>query len=882
MRYIYTPQDLMADVPAEQWVATIGGKAGSLLTLHRAKLNIPPWCVLHSDALRASLTRREIDTLERAWAAGDLATIWSLLADVPLAPAIADALQQTLAALGLDGCLLAVRSSARAEDGSHNSFAGQFESRLQVGADRLPAAIIAVWQSAFSTHIQTYQQQRPASLWAALPAVLIQQMVSPDMAGVAFSSDPVSGRHGIAVVAAAAGLGDGLVQGTVAGDTYAVALDGQRTIREQAQAAPLLSAAQAQQVAELARHVARLRGTPQDIEWALQGDTLWLLQARPITTLGNLPDPDGVLRIWDNSNIVESYGGITSPLTFSFARQAYAGVYREFCHLLGVHPDTIAAHHTLYEQMLGLVQGRIYYNLLNWYRLLSLLPGYRFNRAFMEQMMGVQENRTPDSAAEMQISRLERVRDGLHLLRSIGGLVQAKRQLPRQIDRFYARLGRVLGSEPPDLSRMRTDELAAYYRTLEGELLRHWDAPLVNDFFAMVFYGLLRKLTLRWCADTDGSLYTGLLRGEADIISAAPARRIRALAALAAPHPTLVDALCHAPLPVIEGTMQHIPDFAADFAAYLREFGDRCTAELKLESASLHDDPLPLLRAIGQTAAHILNHTPADGRAAAAAAERELATRLHRQPLRRAVLHWVVGQARTHLRHRENLRFERTRVFGRARLLFRELGRRFATTGALADPADVFYLELHEVLGFVEGTNTCTDLAGLAATRKAAYARYASDDAPTSRFETRGVVYQGRQWQAGGSLDTGDAVGDGWQGTGCCAGVVRGRVRLVRDPRTVQIAPGEILVAAHTDPGWVVLFPLAAGLLVERGNTLSHAAIVAREMALPAVVGIPGIMQSLQDGDIVELDGSTGSVRRVVALELDTAQHRYEIHMEGA
>ncbi|NJL06117.1 MAG: phosphoenolpyruvate synthase [Chloroflexaceae bacterium] len=870
----------MADMPAAQWVATIGGKAASLLALHRSGLNIPAWCVLHSSALRASLSQREIGTLEQAWTAGDLDTIRSLLGDVTLAPSIADALQQTLATLGLASCLLAVRSSARAEDGNQHSFAGQFESRLRVEVDSLTQAIVAVWQSAFSAHVQTYQQHRPARLWEALPAVLIQQMISPDVAGVAFSSDPVSGQHGTAVVAATAGLGDGLLHGIVAGDTYAVALDGQCSIREQNHTDPLLSAGQAGQVAELARRVARLRGAPQDVEWALQKGVLWLLQARPITTLASLPDPDGTLRIWDNSNIVESYGGITSPLTFSFARQAYAGVYREFCRLLGVHPDTIAAHHTLYEQMLGLVQGRIYYNLLNWYRLLSLLPGYRFNRRFMEQMMGVQEDLTADTASEVQISRVERVRDGLHLLRSVGGLVQAKRQLPRQIDRFYARLWRVLGNEPPDLSRMRTEQLVTYYRTIEGELLRHWDAPLVNDFFAMVFYGLLRKLTLRWCNDTDGSLYTSLLRGEADIISAAPARRIRALAALAAPHPALVDALCHAPLPMIEGVMQQVPDFAAGFAAYLRDFGDRCTAELKLESATLHDDPLPLLRAIGQTAAHPPAHTPDDGRAARAAAERELATRLQGQPLRRAVLQWVLGEARTHLRQRENLRFERTRVFGRARLLFRELGRRFATMGVLADAADVFYLELHEVLGFVEGTSTCTDLAGLAATRKAAYARYASDDAPASRFETRGVVYQGRQWQATTAICGGETASDTWQGTGCCAGVVRGRVRLVHDPRNVQLVAGEILVAAHTDPGWVMLFPLAAGLVVERGNTLSHAAVVAREMGLPAVVGIPGIMAGLADGDLVELDGSTGSVRRLIELELDTLQQSCVAHTE--
>jgi pyruvate,water dikinase len=318
--------------------------------------------------------------------------------------------------------------------------------------------------------------------------------------------------------------------------------------------------------------------------------------------------------------------------------------------------------------------------------------------------------------------------------------------------------------------------------------------------------------------------------------------------------------------------MSHAPTFAATYADYLRCFGERCTAELKLESPTLHDDPLPLLRAVGMLARQPGPPPEATEHQARQQAEARVRTALHGRLLRRVVFGRVLRMARSRLRDRENLRFERTRVFGRARLIFRELGRRLHLIDRLDDPADVFYLETEEVLSFVEGTATSTDLRGLAALRRAEFARYAEQAPPPPRFETRGPVYHGAQWQQWSRADEPAPIGDAWQGTPCSPGRVRGRARIVSDPRTVELAPGDLLVAHHTDPGWVVLFPIAAGLLVERGNPLSHAAIVSREMGLPAVIGLPGITAWLHDGDLVELDGSTGAVRRIAATADEPAQ----------
>jgi pyruvate,water dikinase len=230
--------------------------------------------------------------------------------------------------------------------------------------------------------------------------------------------------------------------------------------------------------------------------------------------------------------------------------------------------------------------------------------------------------------------------------------------------------------------------------------------------------------------------------------------------------------------------------------------------------------------------------------------------------LRRLLFGWVLRNARARVRDRENLRFERTRLFGRVRLIMLELGKRFYADDLLEHPRDVFYLEVEEALGFVTGTATTTDLKGLVALRKAEFERYRQLPAPADRFETHGTVHQGNTFRDK-AAPAADQGGDRRKGLGCCPGVVRGPVRVVTDPRNATLKSGEILVAERTDPGWIMLFPSAAGLLVERGSLLSHSAIVAREMGIPAVVSLAGVTRWLEDGDEVELDGSTGVVRRL-------------------
>jgi rifampicin phosphotransferase len=871
----------------------LGSKAGTLGELTRAGFLVPKGFVVSSAAWEFSLTSEQVTCWESIQKSIQESTqdeskieelLLNLQLNVQLHPSIQGELQQALIELCPNGELVAVRSSAIEEDGGEHSFAGQLESFLNVPLEEVAEKITLVWRSRFSLRVLMYCRERGLSLVPQPPAVLIQRMVNSQLAGVAFGAEPVTGRQGIAVVSAVAGLGTELVSGARDGDSYYVDRKGsiiQRQIVDQ----PLLKDEQVREVADCVRQTGKYFHRPQDIEWAIADGRLYLLQSRPITTLQGMPEPDGVLNLWDNSNIAESYSGVTQPLTFSFARKAYEEVYRQFCYFMGVSQPKITQHHHTFARMIGLIRGRVFYNLLSWYQVLALLPGFTVNRRFMEQMMGVKEPLPESILADFQTATWQdRLQDSWHLFKTVVGLISNYFSLSVRMRRFYTRIDQALGLPSSDLKTQNLenwhgDELAAYYRQIEGQLLTRWDAPLINDFFAMIFYGVLRSLTAKWCNDELGSLQNDLIGSEGGVISAEPAQRMQKMATLAAENPEFGKLLCHGSLLSILSAMETMPQFQLEYREYLEKFGDRCLDELKLESPTLHDEPLLLLRGVGQIVRmekRVRNETMISFRQSA---ENKANQALKAYPLRKLVFNWVLINARKRVRSRENLRFERTRVFGRARRVFVELGRRFYASNLLESPQDIFYLEVNEILGFIEGTTTCTNLKGLVRLRKAEYAEYYLQIPPASRFQTRGIVHQGNSFQlenltenlAGKQAELNQQK----QGIGCSPGIVRGRVCVIFDPKQYlnnqinnqnnNLLPNAtILVAERTDPGWILLFPSAAGLLVERGSLLSHAAIVARELGIPAIVSIPGVTQWLKDGDWVEMDGSTGKISRII------------------
>jgi pyruvate,water dikinase len=703
----------------------------------------------------------------------------------------------------------------------------------------------------------------------------------------------------MAVVSAVAGHGEGLVGGDLMGRTWRVDRDGGIDTGEGEEVACPVEAIR--DAAMTARRVAADTGLPQDLEWVWAEGRLFVVQARPVTTIAGMPDPAGTLRIWERSNIAESYAGVTTAATFSFIRQAYGPVYRTFCRRMGVAEDSIKGAATAFDGLLGFHQGRVTYNLLAWHALVRLLPGYRFNGPFMEQMMGVNEPLPPaaDGAiSEMLPKRPGAVAELLNLVRALGGWGTAMLRFGSMRQRFLTRVEDALSALPGDVDQLSADEAVAHYRKLERELLQDWDAPIVNDFLCMLSFGVLRSM----CEKRGGGaeLAAELVRGASKetVVSVEPALAVRQLAARVREigSPALIQACRSGSAREIETEVAKYPDLEAMSAAYLQRFGDRCMGELKLENLSLKQDPIPLWRQCctiapldpGNVPLHPASvpldpvglpeggrERPKDRATNAGASWGGCATRgdlpgggedADGGVCGTRVMRWLGKLAGRRLADRELLRYERTRVFGRVRELLLRLGQVLYSEGRLESVRDVFHLEIHEVMGAVDGTGATGDLAGLAAVRKAEYERNRAAEAHGERFETQGAAHLAAA-ELPVKPEEMDAIdGDERLGLGCSSGVRRGPVRLVDQPGELTVRPlepDEILVCRRTDPGWALVLANCAAAVVERGSALSHAAIVARELGLPAVVGVPGVMEWLADGDFVELDGRTGRVTKL-------------------
>jgi pyruvate,water dikinase len=855
-KQLFVPAVPPAPVPAFA-AARLGGKAAGLLRLRALGLPVPAFVVLPVALFAPALAGLPITPQ-------GLAGRRARLAGFEVSAATRAALRAALAGWGFPARPVAVRSSVADEDGEANAFPGMMDSVLNVGTwPALWAAVAQVAASAYSDRALTYRRQRGLPL-AAQPAVVVQRQVAARAAGVLFTTFPEYPLE--MAIHAVAGLGEGLVGGQLVPDEYYLRKhDGQvmafaRPDAETERHSVLQPAALAD-LYRFAQHLETALGNPQDVEFAQdEAGKMWLVQTRPLTQ----PVPE--VLVFDNANIQESYCGVTTPLTFSFAQRAYATVYRQTMRALGLPAATVAAHEGVITNLLALRQGRIYYNLNNWYRGLQLLPNFSQSKADMERMMGVLEPvdfvQSQRKTLPQKLALLPRL--ALTLSRLLGEFARLPSQVRAFQARFEAECRRFYQLPLADLG---APELLREIDYLNQTLLTRWTTPIINDFRVMRAHGAATRCLAalgiadpeeflsRYLAGNPAGAETGSAAAPeaAPLASLLPALALRELGELARQEfPELLPLLA-APGPDLPAQVARLaPAFQARVRHYVACYGDRTMGELKLETETMRTSEalfyqylVPYLDA------------PAPRPAAAslpAQAAAELAARL------RGRSWWVARQVHASLATlraavacREALRLERTRLFGMYRAAYRQLGQRLAAAGTLAAPLDVFWLTESEIAS--AALTGGPPRAALAAARAAEFAGYWAAAAPPGR-----QVEPARPAAALEAVPPADGC---LRGTGCYPGEVAGEVVVITDPAQALVSSvrGRIVAALRTDPGWAALFPGCRAVLIERGSALSHSVILLRELGIPTIINVPGLTQYLRSGQRVQLDGRTGLVQ---------------------
>ena len=786
----------------------------------------------------------------------------------------------------------AVRSSSIEEDSSNFSFAGQFETYLYVKKENMLEKIKEVWISSFSNHVMKYRKEGKINNEINVPAVIIQEMVNSEKAGVGFSVNPVNNNYDEVVISGTYGLGTSIVDGDENGDLFiynkktkeikkeirtkkirqVLDFENKKIKTEEINIEKeILNDSEVCELGENIINIEKYYGKPQDMEWAFEKEKLYILQSRPITTLEKTDKKTYNTIIWDNSNIVESYPEITLPLTFSFIRKAYSDVYKRFSEITGVPAKVVESYQDIYDNMLGLLKGRVYYNLINWYKLLMLFPNSKGNSKFMEQMMGVKKELSEENLnenlleAEGKMTGFEKFRNKLEKYKAGFTLFMNMFLIEKKAEKFYKIIDENLNGKNSDLSNKNIKELKKYYKFLENKFLKNWEIPIINDFLVMVWFGLSKKMAEKYIKDDFEKAHNTLIAQEGNsMISVEPSKYIKKMSLMIKNDKSLKDEIKNI-INKNEKSLVEIfkltqnAEFNSTLNEYMEKFGDRTVHELKLEAPTLREEPLFLIKMIYSLS--ITENVQEHAKRNILEEQKKIYDSLKINPIKKYLLKKTLFYAKKFIRLRENLRYERTKVFGTVRKIMKKMGVHLKNNNLINNEKDVFYLTVDEIFGLVDGSIIDVDLKKLIELRKEKYKKYETEAILPDRFLTRGFLGENFYYEdltGNSQLDENTL-----QGTGCSKGIVKGKVKIVLNPMDTQVEDGDIVVTKSTDPSWVMVFPLLKGLIVEKGSLLSHSAIISREMNIPAIVGVQGATSILKTGDMVQFDGSTGIIKKL-------------------
>ncbi|MFG1738651.1 rifamycin-inactivating phosphotransferase [Micromonospora chalcea] len=847
----------------ETQIAAVGGKGAHLGALSRIDgVGVPAGFCVTTDAFRLAVAGTPslagpLDRLDRV-DADDPAALRTAATEVrraieriALPGDVAAAVDRALSALGADAAY-AVRSSATAEDLPTASFAGQQDTYLNVvGGAEVLRHVIRCWASLFTERAVTYRRRHGIDDRAVDMAVVVQRMVFPDAAGVLFTADPVTGDRTVVSVEASFGLGEALVSGLVTPDVFTVR-DGAvvaRTIGVKARAVhavpgggtreravdparrdqPALTDAQAVRLAALGRRIEARFGRPQDVEWALTGDDVHILQSRPITTLFPVPAAaaDGRFHVYLSVGHQQMMTDAMKPLGLSMWRLTAMAPMHEAGGRLFVDATPHLATEAGRTAFLGMI-GRA-----------DPLTLDALETVLARDVVPT----TPDPAPAWPPA------GGPPPIETdpaiVTGLVARSRESVAALERD------IRGRSGPELFDFLTEAFTEHKRVLTDPV----SAQVIMAGMQATWW--LNDKLGEWLGERDAA--DTLTLSAPGNVTSEMGLALLDVADVIRPYPEVVAFLRdHAD----DGFLDELPKLPggaqarAAVESYLDRYGMRCVGEIDVTRPRWSESPATLVPLILD---NVRTFTPgaaarrfAHGRERAEAKAREVLDRLRALPdgeRKAAETQRMIDRVRTFIGYREYPKYDivsRYAVYKRALLAEAD---RLARAGVLADPEDAFHLTFDE---FREVSATGRADAGLIRRRREEFRAHQALTPP------RVLTSDGEALN--GSYRRDDVPPGALAGLPVSAGVVEGRARIVTDLARADLEPGDILVTAHTDPSWTPLFVAVAGLVTEVGGQMTHGAVIAREYGLPAVVAVPDATRLIRDGGRIRVHGTAGYV----------------------
>lgn len=868
----------------------VGGKGANLGEMSRANFPVPPgFCVTthafhdfvaNCPAMAAFYTALDslpTDDLVATRSIG--AQIRQALTATPVPQAIVTAVSHTFHHLDPNAAY-AVRSSATAEDLPDASFAGQQDTYLNVrGETAVLDAIRRCWASLFTDRAILYRQQNGFAHQDVALSVVVQQMVLPDVSGILFTADPVSQNRHITSIDASYGLGEALVAGLVSADLYRVDTrkselievkigdkqlairplpDGgtiQETLTNAERTAQVLSSDQAIALAQLGQRIEAHYGQPQDIEWAIAGGQIYLLQTRPITTLFPQPAPppqDEALHLY---------------VSLSHAQVMLDPISRMGIDTWQLMFPTLKMN-GLTSRSLSIksAAGRLYMDVTH---LLNLRLGRKVVPLFLvmadELMVGGLKEAIARPEFRQRLARLRPQTTMRDLFYYLGPIIkttlaflfrrdpQATRQaLTDQMDGMVAASRQRIMAAAAGAARLRQIE-----QEIGSVFVR-----LLPEYPALVASGVVSQKLLARLMDNRANPadLTAVARGLSGNVTTEMDLAVGDLADLVRQSPELVAHFQQNSPAAALASAASVPGsapFLAGWANFLDRYGMRGPSEIDISRPRWREDPTSLLQfVIGNLqhqapGSHRAHH--AELAAAGEAAGERLIAASGRGLLgfvRRPLVRRLVKTVRQYAPGREHPKFFIIKELGMVKLILQEAADGWVADGRINHRDDIWHLTLAELADFAAQPDQ--EIRPLIAQRQAQFARYARLT-PPRLLTSDGEILQAKISREG--LPEGALVG-----SAASSGTIEGIAKVVLDPTQDVLAKGEILIAPFTDPGWTPLFINAAALVMEVGGLMTHGSVVAREYGIPAVVGVPDATRQIKTGQRVRVHGDDGFV----------------------
>ena len=874
-----------------------GGKGANLARLITAGLPVPEgFCVttlayrhVIDDESIQELIRdlSDIDPSDAAAIANAGATLRTRIESCTVPGEIRDAIETALGEIksGPDEAF-AVRSSATAEDRPDASFAGQQETFLNIqGTEDVVDCVRSCMASLFTNRAIAYRARNGVSHEDVALAVVVQRMLDPDVSGILFTADPISGNRHVTAIEAGLGLGEAFVSGQIAADSIRVDTRTAEILSYEVGAQQIamrprseggietvelsgdgrttraLTDGQIRTMVGLGTRIQELFGHPQDIEWCLEDGRFYVVQSRPITTLFPVPSPepaDDRLHVYYSVGHAQAFPEAMPPLV----RDVWLTYTRSALAVFGMGTDAgigVEAGGRAYVDITPLLRMDFLRNDIP--ALLSEVS---------EPMSAAVEDLLRRRGDEFRTERTLRETVGVlptlagtawkrvqalpFISQTMGGFVGAfvrEPNPPEYEEALWIEWGREIASRITCRDTLVERVQASFDLFGTADAVTVTTFPRTGPLFAaLVVDGWLRERFPDAQADVNAvgrgfphELVTRINLGLGD------------LADVARDHPEVADALRRgSSLDEIQSVAGGAA-FQDAFDEYLDEFGHRATGELDLSRPRWRENPSWLLATVranlehGEKGTH-REHVQQMEREALAAAERleQRANRGLLGPVRRRLVRRLIRTYRGYIQTREYPKQGAAYLFAAWREVLCDAGEELVAMGQLSSVDDVWFLRKDELFAALEGKQIDVDLTA----RRTEFERLASMNAPpvlTSEGEAPSPNVD-REGVPEGAL----------VGTGVSGGVVEGVAHVIRDPTEETIEQGEVLVAPSSDPGWTPLFLNAAGMVVEVGGRMSHGALVAREYGLPAVVSVPEATRRIQTGQKVRVDGTKGVV----------------------